>query len=299
MHTALRHCVDLAPRCLPGVDALDITSERRFPRHAHDQFGIGVIRSGGHASWSGVGPVGAGPGDVIAVNPEEMHDGAPIRRVRAWRMIYVDPATVARLVGTGAAACEIPFAASTAPALARSVLDATNALREGDAAAAEEALTGLLGDLMRPSRTAGDRVISAGTIRALERIHDCPDAPPNLDEVAAIMGMERTGALRRFRREVGATPHDYAMQLRLRLARRALSQGEVPAAVAAGLGVADQSHLTRAFARQFAMTPGLYRTKTANIVQDRVGGPAGITRAEETLMPFAYAPPSCGPSCIL
>ena len=72
--------------------------------------------------------------------------------------------------------------------------------------------------------------------------------------------MHRTGALRRFRKEVGATPHDYAMQIRLRLARRALSEGSTPADVAADLGFADQSHLTRAFARQFGLPPGRYRS---------------------------------------
>ena len=48
--------------------------------------------------------------------------------------------------------------------------------------------------------------------------------------------MGRTGALRRFRRETGATPHAYAMQLRLRLARRAHSAGESAAEALAARG---------------------------------------------------------------
>ena len=69
-----------------------------------------------------------------------------------------------------------------------------------------------------------------------DRIADRPDAPPSLDEVAALMGMGRTGAWRRFRRETGATPHAYAMQLRLRLARCALSAEESAAEVVAARG---------------------------------------------------------------
>ena len=51
------------------------------------------------------------------------------------------------------------------------------------------------------------------------------------------MGMGQTGALRQFRRETGATPHAYAMQLRLRLARCALSAEESAAEVVAARGL--------------------------------------------------------------
>ena len=87
------HRAILFPPCLTGVEAVSLVSDRSFPRHSHDQFGLGVVRAGGHASWSGGGPVEAGPGDVIAVSPEEMHDGAPIGGARAWDILYVAPET--------------------------------------------------------------------------------------------------------------------------------------------------------------------------------------------------------------
>lgn len=269
MSRTASHLVDLAPRCIAGVDVVRIASERSFPRHAHDQFGIGVMRSGGHASWSGLGQVEAGPGDVIAVSPEEIHDGAPIGSYRAWDMIYIEPKVVADFVGTTAAASELGFAARRAPNLADAVVRACELVSIGDANAAEEALTLLLADLLRPGTATGGIRVSTATNRVLARIRDCPEAPPSLDEVAALMDMGRTGALRRFQREVGATPHAYAMQLRLRLARRALVTGDRPSDVALDLGFADQSHLTRWFGRQYGVPPGRYRAAGANIVQDR------------------------------
>lgn len=262
------------PRCLAGVDAMRIASDRSFPRHAHDQFGIGVMWAGGHASWSGCGAVEAGPGDVIAVSPEEIHDGAPIGGPRAWEMIYVDPAVVAALIGSGAAGQELGFAAKSAPPIAQGISRLFAALETGDVPASEAALALLLSDLLAPTPDRPASPASRASRRVLERIHDCPGDPPRLDEVAEIMGMGRTGALRRFRREIGATPQDYAMQLRLRLARRALAAGESPALVAADLGFADQSHLTRAFSRQFGLPPGRYRAAGGNIVQDRGRGRA-------------------------
>ncbi|WP_205186981.1 AraC family ligand binding domain-containing protein, partial [Burkholderia sp. LMG 13014] len=61
-----------------GIEAISLESDRAFPRHAHDEFGVGVIVSGAHRSWSGRGQVDALAGDAIMVNPGEMHDGSPI-----------------------------------------------------------------------------------------------------------------------------------------------------------------------------------------------------------------------------
>ena len=262
------HQIELLAGCLAGVETVAISSTRSFPKHAHDQFGFGIMRDGGHVSWSECGQVEAGPGDVIAVSPNEIHDGAPIGDRRAWEMVFVAPETVERLVGRRAAKREIGFAAQRASHLRAELEHALRYLRNGDADAAEQSLTALLSNALLNSNEIGDRRPSAVTARVLDRIHDEPDKPPSLDDVAKLMGMHRTGALRRFRREVGATPHEYAMQLRVRIARRALASGSTPVEVAYNLGFADQSHLTRAFSRQFGLPPGRYRSVEANIVQD-------------------------------
>src|ERR1051326_999295 len=80
---------------IPGVGSMMFVSNHHFPRHSHDQFGAGVIASGGQRSWSGIGTVRASAGDVIMVNPCEMHDGEPLDGfAREWRIIYLDPAVV-------------------------------------------------------------------------------------------------------------------------------------------------------------------------------------------------------------
>ncbi|RYE53908.1 MAG: AraC family transcriptional regulator, partial [Rhizobiaceae bacterium] len=48
-------------RC-PAFTASRPHSAHIFPRHAHDQFGIGIIRAGAQTSMSGRGMVEAGPG---------------------------------------------------------------------------------------------------------------------------------------------------------------------------------------------------------------------------------------------
>lgn len=53
-----------------GVIAVAIASNRHFPRHSHDEFGIGVLTHGAQRSWSGRGMVESLPGHVITVNAD-------------------------------------------------------------------------------------------------------------------------------------------------------------------------------------------------------------------------------------
>ena len=50
VHSAVIH-----PARLNCVEVVDLVSARAFPRHAHDQFGLGVVISGAQRSWSGRG----------------------------------------------------------------------------------------------------------------------------------------------------------------------------------------------------------------------------------------------------
>lgn len=276
MHTATAHLT-----ILPGIDAITITSDRCFPRHAHDHFGIGRIVAGGHASWSALGPVEAVAGDLIAVNPEEMHDGSPLaRRERSWHMLYIPASVIATLTGRIVATLELPFAATSNVSLGRCFNQTFSDLTATDCDAADEAVSLLLDSLfVEASKTESlnraqhDR--STSIDRVLQRIHDAPDRPASLDELSHIAGLDRFSLLRRFAKEVGITPHAYTIQLRVRIARRAIMRGVPLAEAAVVAGFADQSHMTRAFTRQFGLPPGRYSVrqpeKARNIVQDSSG----------------------------
>ena len=90
MHKSVRH-----KSILPGIDAISIKSDRTFPRHSHDEFGLGYIVEGAQDSWSGRGLVEAVAGDTITVNPSELHDGIGLSgNPRHWRMLFLSPAAV-------------------------------------------------------------------------------------------------------------------------------------------------------------------------------------------------------------
>ncbi|MGO4221567.1 helix-turn-helix domain-containing protein [Lysobacter sp. TAF61] len=80
-----------------------------------------------------------------------------------------------------------------------------------------------------------------------------------LEELAAVAGLSPFHFLRSFRAVHHATPQQMLMALRLFEAKRLLAGGEAPARVAASVGLSDQAHLTRAFARRYGVTPARYR----------------------------------------
>jgi AraC-like DNA-binding protein len=247
----------------PGIEAVFANSAHSFSRHTHDQFGFGAIRAGGQRWHSDKKLVEAIAGDAIAVNPGEVHDGAPLGdRGRCWAMLYIDPQAMYR------AASDIFGESAGEFEVAKPVLEDARAalifweLLAAEADAGEEdvrreelllGLTALIGPYQPPARPVVSTVAAA---RA--RIDDDPAASLTLADLSDTCGISRFQAIRAFRKETGLTPHAYLIQRRIDLVRSMISQGDSLAAAAAAAGFADQSHMTRAFRMKYGLTPGAY-----------------------------------------
>lgn len=257
-------------RCpIPGIVAVMAVSRRSFPRHTHEQFGIGVIQAGAQRSASGRGTVEAGPGDTITVNPGEVHDGVPVGDAgRSWRMLYFDPA----LIGAAAAdMCEGEAHAFefTRPALADDAVAsifhalfsaATTPADDAAALCAEALLPSLVERLMDVRR---EMPVPDAIGPALSLIDDAPTRSVSLADLARESGLSRFQTVRAFARATGLTPHAYLLQRRIDLARRLIAGGTPLAEAALASGFADQSHMTRLFVRNFGVSPGAYAAAVA------------------------------------
>ena len=83
-----------------------------------------------------------------------------------------------------------------------------------------------------------------------------------LEDVAAAVHLSPFHLARLFKQVTGVSPHQYLVQVRVNAARALLSAGSGQrslAEVAAAVGFADQSHLTRQFKRHFGVTPSQFR----------------------------------------
>ncbi len=186
---------------LPGVEAMTLLTGHAFPRHSHDGFGIGVMTAGAQRSWSGIGPVESTAGDVITVNPGEMHDGTPIHGARGWRMLYLDPALVAQEVAEAVGdAPEIARPALRDPVL-RALFERLFARATADVPeplALEEDLLRTLMHVLRRHRARPRpvRPTSPAVAAARCRLDEAPERPVTLAELTALSGVDRFAASR-------------------------------------------------------------------------------------------------------
>lgn len=256
------------PAVVDGVDAVEADTTLAFGRHMHDQFGIGLIGRGAQVSLSGRGMVEAEAGDIITVNPGEVHDGAPIGDGgRAWQMLYFEPHTVSAFFHdmteerTGAFELPDPVIRDRGVADRYRSLFAAMTACSGPAQnmQAEEHLFFMLEQLLENKKTVREaRSVPKAIAVAIAKIDDEPDAPVSLDDLARLCGISRFQVLRGFARATGLTPHAYMIQRRLQMTKRMIARGDDLAEAAASSGFADQSHMTRLFVRTYGMSPGYY-----------------------------------------
>ncbi|HEV8690596.1 MAG TPA: AraC family ligand binding domain-containing protein, partial [Ideonella sp.] len=72
------HRTTLLATPFAGVYGVATSSGRHFPKHWHGTYGFGLLDGGAQTSASGRGIVDAHAGQVMTVNPGEVHDGRPL-----------------------------------------------------------------------------------------------------------------------------------------------------------------------------------------------------------------------------
>jgi len=96
--------------------------------------------------------------------------------------------------------------------------------------------------------------------RALQFIHQNPQAEIDLDKLARIAGMSRTSFATRFRQVMGTPPASYLTEWRMLQARQLLLRTSLTMSeIMQRVGYGSEAALVRAFKRRFGVTPGKLR----------------------------------------
>lgn len=103
----------------------------------------------------------------------------------------------------------------------------------------------------------------AKLVHALVAMHEQPGRAWSLERLAQEAGMSRSAFAAGFKAVVGQTPADYLADWRLSLAQAALRQGEAVKTIAAELGYANASALSRRFAQKLGCSPRQWRGEAA------------------------------------
>ena len=250
-----------------GIERAEVRlSTWAFEPHRHDTYAIGITIAGVQIfRYRGARRICL-PGQLHVLHPDETHDGAAgTPDGLAYRILYIAPEVVRAALHDA----PLPFVADpvapgpTARRLAALLLDVDDpidGLRGAEiAATVADALRALGGRRQaRPARL---------DLRAVERVRDylsehASERTPAAT-LEAIAGVDRFTIARHFRWAYGTSPDRYRTLRRLELARTAIQAGVPLARAAADAGFADQSHLTRQFARAYGFPPGRWAALVA------------------------------------
>lgn len=252
-----------------GIETLSASYLRQhFKPHAHDEYLLGVIDGGVHAVWCR-GEINRVPeGSVVTMRPGDVHHGGAGSDT-GWRqrMIYIPENGMLALLSdiTDRDKTEkLDFAAAfhAMPDLARRFASLHEILHSSTHAMARDvALDALLGailqqlvpDITKPSAEPKGRIADA-----VEYLDTRVAQNVSLDELCAVTGLRRRQTIAAFRRTTGLPPHAWHLQKKIKGVKHLLREGVSPAAAAAELGFADQSHMGRHFAAIVGVTPVIY-----------------------------------------
>ncbi|WP_300164842.1 AraC family transcriptional regulator [Solidesulfovibrio sp.] len=267
--------IEARPLPFLGPDALAVRASyrrQRFSRHAHDGYALGVIEAGALAFRYRGSRLVAPAGCVNLVQPDVPHDGEPaLPEGWRYRMLYLPAAALAMVLPEGAAPPFFRQGIIEDPSLAAQVAEVHCLLFSPQAGemARQTALLALLATWVRrfaesqaPSRKPGPEPRAVRL--ALDILAARYAENVSLVALARATGLSPWHLARAVSDRTGLPPHAHLLAHRLRAARRALAGPDRLADIAAATGFADQSHLTRAFARRFGLTPGAYRKIVQN-----------------------------------
>ena len=240
---------------------------QRFSRHIHEEYALGRIESGALAFRYRGSTVVATPGNLSLVQPGVAHDGGPAMP-EGWRyrMLYLPVPALALVLPPGAPPPHFRPGVIEDTVLSDRLGRVHRLLLEtGVSTLAKE--TRLLALLAAWIARHGDGHPAAPVSRyepravrlALEMLAAQFATDICLGDLAAATGLSPWHLARAVTRHTGLPPHAHLLEFRCRAARDQLAGDARLADIAANVGFADQSHLTRAFKARFGLPPGAWR----------------------------------------
>lgn len=258
---------------LPQLDELRFMRakyvQHAFKPHAHDYFVLGIIEDGVQSFTHQRKHLITTPGEVIVINPGEMHTGeSAIREGFTYRALYPSSDLMQTM------AREFNNKADIFPYFTSGIVHDSRLFRQfqyvhhlsetaDNGLQLEEGLTEFFVQLIRQYAT-DKRTLNnySDSSQAVFLVRDYLEAHYadniSLTDLSAQAHISPYHLARLFRQHMGMPPHKYLENVRIRHAEHLLTAGMPIADIAYATGFSSQSHLTRTFKRFIGTTPGAY-----------------------------------------
>lgn len=106
---------------------------------------------------------------------------------------------------------------------------------------------------------------------AMQLLHQQPAQDWNLQQLADACALSRSAFANLFKKDSGWSVMQYLTWWRMQLAWRLLERGQAVAQTAANVGYKSEAAFSRAFSREFALSPGAVR-RQAQVTDNKPGG---------------------------
>lgn len=245
-----------------------------LPKHSHDEYQFCLSFEAPGEYWYRGSRIPVPPTSLSIIHPGEIHAARDVEDrlgIATFRMLYVAPALLENVAATIVdRPTSLPFFVSSIvldPTLARQFLELH--LATETVASTLEQESRLLSVLTQFILRHGEPHLSPKLFRQAhsqvqrvrEYLRENLSENVSLDRLSRIADLNPYYLHRVFCREVGIPPHRYQTQLRIDRAKILLAQGGSIGDIAAEVGFADQSHLTRQFKNLVRFTPGSYASR--------------------------------------
>jgi AraC family transcriptional regulator len=242
------------------VTAVTHANARLVPPHAHAHAFFSMLVTGHYREWFGKEFWDARPLSMV-LRPSQSEHRDEIGPAGALSLcVDIAPSYWNALTDSGLRLQRHSFDDRPMSWVALRLLRELCDKRDGWRAVAESLVDEIVAEYVADSRSRhAQRCEPRWLGRVLERIHSHP-ASESLGAVAADLGLHPVHVSRMFKRHAGMTVSQYLRELRLQRATRAVLESQQPlAALAEDHGFADQSHMTREFARATSWSPAKLR----------------------------------------
>ncbi|WP_316896613.1 AraC family transcriptional regulator [Pseudodesulfovibrio indicus] len=254
-----------------GTKVLNATMfDFSYAKHAHEELALGVTTGGVQEFECEGRQFRSLPGDIIAFNPGDVHNGNPGNgEALKYTMLYLDTEDFYPLIRCSAETRHTRFRIAGThfrdSVLRSLILKMSRLVAGGKYLSVEydqyryEIAKCLARRMSIFSEEDWTRDKDTLLMRAREYIHDNVAGDISIDELGQVASMSKYHFIRLFRSQFGLTPHQYILNLKVNKARFFLEAGLPPSDVAQQFGFFDVSHLNRHFKRAFGLTPKQYQ----------------------------------------
>ncbi|WP_394178705.1 helix-turn-helix domain-containing protein [Marinomonas posidonica] len=239
-----------------------------FDRHYHLDYHFGLITEGQQAFASQGERQRVGPGDIVIMPPDVLHDGRALEASGYKTQVFsVEPHWFHDLNISGSPQGELAFTHNIIqdPMVFQSLSQAYVAL-------CDESISQLARDCL-PYEGFSPLIERYGQNRIrptyalgksdLERLRECLLAhlaePVSLQQLADLCGLSPSQFQRQFKAKIGITPYAWFTRLRLEQAVKLLKSKVPGTDVAQQVGFYDQAHFSKAFKHSFGLCPSQIR----------------------------------------